>query len=219
MSNPNLSLEYLVKPAISATEKTKAIFLFHGYGSNKEDLFSFANELPEDYCIISAQAPYTLEPYGFAWYAINFDAEKGKWTNDDQAIKSRDAIANFIDEACEAFNLDTNNVTIVGFSQGSILSFAVALTYPSKIKNVIALSGYIHPNIIDKKTDLKAYKHLNIFASHGQVDQVIPLAWAQQIPEYLNSCNIPVTFKEYPVGHGVNPQNFYDFKSWLANQH
>jgi phospholipase/carboxylesterase len=24
-----------------------------------------------------------------------------------------------------------------------------------------------------------------------------------------------IMYKEYPVGHGVAPQNFWDFKNWL----
>jgi len=28
---------------------------------------------------------------------------------------------------------------------------------------------------------------------------------------------IPIVYKEYPVGHGVAPQNFFDFKKWLQS--
>ena len=33
----------------------------------------------------------------------------------------------------------------------------------------------------------------------------------------LNNLNIKNSYQEYSVGHGVAPQNFYDFKNWLIN--
>ena len=108
MSPIPLSLEYLLRPSSSTSEKKPAIFLFHGYGSNEEDLFSFAPELPSELMVLSVKAPYDLEPFGHAWYAINFDAEYGKWSDDEQAKESREKIMTFIDEAIKAYNLDVH---------------------------------------------------------------------------------------------------------------
>lgn len=194
------------------------LFMFHGYGSNEEDLFSFASELPEELCVISVRAPYALQPFGFAWYAINFDAEQGKWSDDDQARSSREKILNFIDEACKTYHLDTDNISLLGFSQGTILSYAVALSYPERIKNVVALSGYINQNILAKGYEKKKFEHLKIYASHGQVDQVIPPEWAQKVPGFLENLGIEHMYEEFPVGHGVSPQNFHSFRKWLGQR-
>ncbi len=215
MSPTPLSLEYLYRAPVTKKEKSPCLFMFHGYGSNEEDLFSFASELPGELAILSVRAPYGLEPFGYAWYAINFDAEQGKWSDDEQARTSRDKIVAFIDEACDAFNLNIDNITLLGFSQGTILSYAVALSYPEKIKNVIALSGYINEGILSEGYETKDYRNLNIYASHGQVDQVIPAEWAQKIPDFLKRLGINHKYEEFPVGHGVSPQNFYSFKEWL----
>lgn len=218
MTTAPLSLEHLIRPSNITEGKPPVLFMFHGYGSNEEDLFSFAPELQEEFCVISVRAPYPMEAFGNAWYAINFDAQNGKWSDDEQAKSSRDKIVAFIDEACKTYSLDTENVTLLGFSQGTILSYAVALSYPEKIKNVIALSGYINENILaDGYTD-KSHKDLKIYASHGQVDQVIPPEWAQRAPEFLSNLGIEHVYEEFPVGHGVAPQNFYSFKKWLEDK-
>nr|WP_299067762.1 dienelactone hydrolase family protein [uncultured Allomuricauda sp.] len=215
MSPTPLSLEYLLRPSVKS-DKSPSVFMLHGYGSNEEDLFSFASELPEELTIFSLKAPYDLDPFGHAWYAINFDAEQGKWSDDEQAKQSRDKIVTFIDEAIEAYNLDADNITLLGFSQGTILSYGVALSFPEKIKNVIALSGYINENILLENYKDKNHNELNIYASHGQVDQVIPLEWAQKTPDFLKQMNINHTYEEFPIGHGVSQQNFYSFKEWLV---
>ncbi|WP_289062575.1 alpha/beta hydrolase [Zobellia russellii] len=218
MTTAPLSLEHLIRPSTVKEGKAPVLFMFHGYGSNEEDLFSFAPELPEELCVISVRAPYPMEPYGNAWYAINFDAEQGKWSDDEQAKQSRDKIIAFIDEACNTYGLDASNVTILGFSQGTILSYAVALSYPEKIKNVIALSGYINEAILKEGYKEKEHSQLKIYASHGQVDQVIPPEWAQRAPEFLKNLGIDHVYEEFPVGHGVAPQNFYSFKKWLEDK-
>lgn len=214
MTNTSLSLEHIARPS-SLANNAPLIIMFHGYGSDENDLFSFASELSDKFFIISAKAPYTMQPFGNAWYAINFDAEKGKWSDNEQAIKSRDLIAKFIDEACDAYPVDNNNVTLLGFSQGTILSFAVALTYPEKVKNIVALSGFINTDIIPETFDKNKLSHLDFYCSHGSVDQVIPVEWARQSPKILESLNVKHQYVEFPVGHGVAPQNFYDFKTWL----
>lgn len=214
----SLSLEYLIKEPKVILDKNPLLLLLHGYGSNEEDLFSFASELPENYYIISARAPYPLPPYGNAWYAIDFDANMNKFSNDEQAIESRDLIVSFIDELLEKYPIDSKNINLIGFSQGAILSYAVALSYPAKINKVVALSGYFNPNILKEGYENNDHSELKFFVSHGSVDQVIPIEWARKNPEVLKLLNIKHEYHEYNVGHGVAPQNFFDFKRFLIEK-
>jgi phospholipase/carboxylesterase len=211
----NLSLEYKIREPKVILDKNPLLLLLHGYGSNEADLFSFATELPEEYYIISARAPYDLQYGSYAWYAINFDADQNKFSDNDQARISRDAVAYFIDELVTNYPIDINDVNLVGFSQGSILSYAVALSYPEKINKVVAMSGYLNLEIVADDYLKNNLNTLKIFASHGTVDQVIPIDWARKTPGILEKLGVATTYKEYPVGHGVAPQNFHDFKNWL----
>lgn len=192
--------------------------MLHGFGSDENDLFSFASELPEEYAIISLKAPIKMQPNGNAWYNIYFDNSQGKFSDDEQAIESRELVSKCIDEIIEQYQVDKNNITLLGFSQGTILSFAVALSYPEKIKNVIGLSGYINQDILTKGYEKKDFSELNIYTSHGSVDQVIPVQWARKTKPFLENLNIDCTYSEFPVGHGVAPQNLLELKNWLAKQ-
>ena len=211
------NLHYIKRPS-SLTQKAPLLIMCHGYGSDENDLFSFASELPEELFIISLRAPYQLQPYGNAWYAINFNADNQKWSDNEQAISSRDILSDFIDYATSTYAINRDNVTLLGFSQGTILSYAVALTYPEKVKNIVALSGYINEDIIPKEFSADALKHLDFYCSHGSVDQVIPLDWARKSKPFLDNLGIKNTYSEFPVGHGVAPQNFYEFRSWLEKR-
>ncbi|QAA80957.1 alpha/beta fold hydrolase [Aequorivita sp. H23M31] len=218
MEKKNLLLEHNYRAPQNSSEKSPAIIMLHGFGSDENDLFSFASELPEEFAIISLKAPIKMQPYGNAWYNIFFDNSQGKFSDDEQAIASRDLIAKCIDEIVANYPVDKNNITLLGFSQGTILSFSVALSYPEKVKNVIGLSGYVNKDILKKGYEKNDFSKLKVYTSHGSVDQVIPVQWARMTKPFLENLNIDCSYSEFPVGHGVSPQNFQELKDWLAKQ-
>lgn len=213
MLQTKLPLKYLYRPASHGIKNPKLFLLLHGYGSNEEDLFSFAEELPDDFFIVSVRAPRPLDFGGFAWYDINFmDAQK--FNNVAQAQESIALVRTFIQECIENFNLNTEEVWLCGFSQGAILSYALTLQNQQNIKRVLCLSGYPSPDIIGNQFQEK-YKDLAFFISHGTEDAVIPVDWARKGDTLLSECNIPHEYKEYRSGHGIVPQNFYDMLAWI----
>jgi phospholipase/carboxylesterase len=213
----NSELHYIVRQPKIEQENPPLLILLHGYGSNEEDLFSFASELPDELLIVSARAPYDMNFGGFAWYAITLDANDEKFSDLDEARKSLTKIASFIDYVKTTYKTDPNNTFLLGFSQGAILSYALSLNYPNKVNHVIALSGYINDNLLPNNVS-----DLNIttdyYISHGSVDQILPVEWARKAPVYLNENKLQNAYSEYPIGHGVAPQNFYSFKTWIEER-
>lgn len=206
-----MSLFYKVRNPKIATENPNLLILLHGYGSNEEDLFSFAEELPDELLIVSARAPYEMGHGGYAWYAINFTADNEKFSDTMQAKSSLKIIHDFIDEIKNKYSV--NKTFLLGFSQGAILSYALSLNYPNKVEHVIALSGYMFEDLFPSEVSKDITT--DYYVSHGSVDQVIPVSWARKSPEILTKLSLTHEYSEYPVGHGVAPQNFYSFKNWI----
>ncbi len=208
-----MSLHYIVREPKTSIAKPPLLILLHGYGSNEEDLFSFAEELPEELLVVSARAPYEMGYGGYAWYAINFDTINGKFSDLTQAAESVDKIASFIDEIKTKYNTNPNKTFLLGFSQGAILSYALSFKHTNKAQHVIALSGYINEELLPSEIDKTI--RTDYYISHGTVDQVLPVEWARKAPKILKEHNLQNEYSEYPVGHGVAPQNFYSFKNWI----
>ncbi|EAS19533.1 putative phospholipase/carboxylesterase family protein [Flavobacteria bacterium BBFL7] len=214
----DLSLKHVIRPANK--ENAPLLLLLHGYGSNEEDLFSFTPEISQDFFIVCARAPYDMVPQGAAWYAINFDATGGKFSDVNQAKESMGLLLQFITELKAHYPIAKEKINILGFSQGAILSYGLSLSYPSLFDKVVCMSGYLNEEMIEKPEALAARfreseNQPSYFISHGTVDQVVPYAWAKQAPEFLNKLNVDHVFKDYPIGHGVARDNFYDMKDWL----
>ncbi len=213
------SLEYLIRHPKTPQTNPPLLIMFHGYGSNEEDLFSFAQELPDELLIISARAPLSLGFGSYAWYTIHFDASSSdKFSDIPEARAALKLIDDFINEIISAYEVNQQNIFLLGFSQGTILSTAYALNHPHKIQHVVALSGYINEELIQKPLEKENFKDLDFFVSHGSVDQVIPVEWARKTSPFLEKLDIQHSYHEYPVGHGVAPQNFFDLHSWVKQR-
>lgn len=158
-----LSLEYVVREPKVKSENPPLLILLHGYGSNEQDLFSFASELPDELLVISARAPQTLGMGSYAWYTIHFDMNNGKFSDTNEAIVSRDVIATFIDEVKNTFQTNPQKTFLVGFSQGTILSYAVGLNYPDKVQHIVALSGYINMDLIPSDLNPQIRIQISLF--------------------------------------------------------
>lgn len=206
-------LDYRVRRPLKESDTIPVLFLLHGYGSHEEDLFSFANYLPEEYLIISLRAPLSLSFGGYAWYSIHFNEQQDKWSDDAEAKKTQEIILYNIDYHLEQFKLKGQKVSLLGFSQGAILSWAVGLSHPERIDKLIALSGYVNENIFSYAE--KGLDQLRIFSSHGTQDPTLPIDWARKGIALVEKKEISVAYKEYPQGHGINQDNFNDLLSWL----
>ena len=204
--------DYIVRqPKKSTQDKPPLLLLLHGYGSNENDLFSFADHLHPSLLIVSLRAPLALPMMGFAWYSIHFDDEQGKWSNDEEAIASREMVLQFLDELQQTHSYDPRKVHLLGFSQGAILSYALGLTYPKRFASVIALSGYLNENIsqLPKPAEAPA-----LYAAHGTLDEVVPFDWGKQSAVQLKQKGFDIQFEQFPLGHTVGEDGFYKLLEW-----
>lgn len=206
------ALHYVVRQPKTTSERPPLLILLHGYGSHEMDLYSFASELPDSLLIVSFRAPLDMGFGGYAWYEINLDASNNKHSDIHQARISMDMIHKNIEAIKNQYDTDPNKTFVLGFSQGAILSYALSFHYPNSVQYVVALSGYINKELIPADFSASTTEY---YISHGSVDQVLPVQWAREAGPFLSSKGIHHEYHEYPVGHGVAPQNFYSFRDWI----
>ena len=206
-------LKYIINKPSSNQNNLKVIFLLHGYGSNEEDLYSLKEIIPSNYVIISLRAPITIGLNSYAWYSINFENNIDRWIDVDEAINSKKMVINDILLHLKDLEIVNKRVSILGFSQGAILSWSIGIEHPDLIKNIIPLSGFYHPEITLKNLNFKF--RLNCFSSHGINDEVIPIDWARRGIQILDKKNINIEFNEYQSGHEISKENLRDVIEWL----
>ncbi|HTJ51942.1 MAG TPA: PHB depolymerase family esterase [Cyclobacteriaceae bacterium] len=213
MSN-KLPLTYLVREPKIRAAKPPLLILLHGVGSNEKDLFSFADQLPDQFLVISVRAPITLDSNRFAWYQVDFSTGKPVF-NKGQEERSRQLILDFIDQLNEHHSFDPAKVYLAGFSQGAIMSYSVALTHPEKVRGIAIMSGRLLEEIKPIIVSPIKLQQLSIFISHGTQDGMLTVQYARESLKFLESLNLNPTYKEYFAGHGINADMRFDLIAWL----
>lgn len=209
-----MKLHYISQEPQCITAETPLLVLLHGYGSNEADLFSFVPDLPKDWLVVSFQAPRNTPYGGFGWYDIDFTNSE-KFINIAQAKESIHQIINNIAEIRTKYGITEGKTHLCGFSQGGILSYALALESPHLFQKVACLSAYPEQKILQEIQDRKALQHLRFFVSHGTEDNVIPIEWGRRGKELLYDLSVFFSFREYVSGHGINAKNYQDLMHFL----
>ncbi|MGB1205203.1 MAG: alpha/beta hydrolase [Chitinophagales bacterium] len=219
----DLSLTYLVrKPAATSHKKAPLLLLLHGYGSNAKSMFQFSKVLDERFLILSVQAPMQLDADGHKWYSIDF-VEKNIVRNDDDIQKSCGELRIFIENLGEQFEFDKNEIYLMGFSQGAIMSLEMALTqneHTPKIAGTVAMSGRIDDKLMQRlTTDKEILKQLSIFVTHGTADDVIGIEEARNAKKILEQLPVNLQYQEYEnMPHTVSNACLKDIQTWLTKQ-
>ena len=211
-----LVLKYKVRLPENKTQNTPVIIMLHGVGSNENDMFGFANQFPKEYLVISARAPFELSEGSYAWFRVEFIGDK-RIINEIEAEKSRIILKQFINQVVERYNADASNITLLGFSQGAIMAYSIALTSPEKVKNIGVLGGRLLEEVKPFIKPNSNLKNLNIFLGHGLNDKVMPINFANKAFEYCTKLGCNIQFKKYPIEHTISQSEIDDFKNWLKN--
>ncbi len=210
-----LALVHLVRQPIIEAGTPPLLLLLHGIGSNEQDLYGLAPFLDKRFLIISVRAPNTLGPGSYAWFEADFTPQ-GPVINPEQAEASRITLITFLKEAVTAYGADPEQVYLMGFSQGAIMSASVALTHPELVAGVVLMSGRILPEIQPLIASHEELTGLPFLVVHGTADMVLPVSHGRASRQLLSSLPVELTYHEYPMGHEVGQESLYDVTIWLS---
>lgn len=208
------SLHYIIRESKKSVMKSPLLILLHGHGSNENDLFSFSSQIPDNWIVVSVRGPYQLAENSYRWYDVKM--ANGKIViNIDEEERSRKKLMQLIAEITQKYNVDSQKITVAGFSQGANMSSAISLTMPEKIAGFAVFSGRFIEEIIPLISTPASLKSVKCFLAHGSKDYMLPIAYAREIQQMLQSLGIPVTFSEDAVAHSISPKQLEDFTFWL----
>ena len=209
-----MDLEFLIRRSNNTDKEAGSIFMFHGYGSNKEDLFSLEQYLPKSHTIISLEAPLKLPFGGFSWFDIEY-SDVIENNLDKRYKEINDSIESLlfnIDKHIQSENLNENDVSILGFSQGGSICWKLGLDFSNRFRRIMPISSFIHPSYLNE--DLNYYKGLEIYSSHGTLDEVIPISLVENYIESLSKNN-NLVFDKFDAGHTISQMNLIKLVKWI----
>jgi phospholipase/carboxylesterase len=185
------------------------VVLLHGYGADGNDLIEIGRQwrgmLP-DAAFVAPHAPEPcgMSPMGRQWFALTMRDPDERWRG---VIKARPVLDAFLDAELARLGLDESLLSLVGFSQGTMMALHVGLRRRRAPASILGYSGV-----------LVGPEHLNeavardaggapppILLVHGDQDQLIPFEALFESAEELAKANIPCQWHlSLGVGHGID---------------
>jgi phospholipase/carboxylesterase len=204
-------LAALARPA--AGDPEGLLLLLHGRGADEHDLFPLVDFLDPDRRLlgITPRAPLSLPPGGAHWYAFR---EVGS-PDPDTFRATFPRLAGWFDALVAQLGLPMERTAIGGFSQGAVMSYALALG-PSRPRPaaLLALSGFM-PSVEGFELDLESLPG-HVAIGHGVLDPIIGVEWGRRARASLERAGAKPLYREYPLGHSIDPSFLRELVPWLG---
>ena len=147
-----------------------------------------------------------------AWYDI---LQLGGGAEDERGIReSESKIRALIQDEIDR-GINASRIVLAGFSQGGAIALQTSLRYSSPLAGVLALSTYL-PLAGTLRAEMgEANRSVPIFMAHGEYDDIIPLARAEQSARALKDAGYTVDWHTYPMPHSVCPEEIAHIAAFL----
>ena len=193
------------------------IFMLHGWGASAHDLLGLAPFLlGGDALVVCPQGeieiPVAPGMAGYGWFPLS----GGGGALDPDAFRAAaDDLRAFVDEACERFPVDPRKTVLLGFSQGGVMAYDLALREPGRWAGLVALSSWLPEPLAQAIPKRPEHENFPVFVCHGTEDPMIGVGRAQESRETLLRFGVGLTYREYPMGHEIRPEALRDLVEWL----
>lgn len=188
------------------------LVLLHGRGTDENDLLPLLDVLDPDRRLlgVTPRGPLSLPPGGAHWYVVR---EVG--FPDPETFRSSYAtLSAWLDALAEQTGIPPERTVLGGFSQGTVMSYALGLGADRpRPAAIVALSGFV-PEVPSWEPDLKRPLP-PVAIGHGSADPIIPIDFGRDARDLLEEAGADVLYDEYPLPHTVDPAFLHSLAPWL----
>ena len=195
------------------------LLTLHGRGANAFDLLGLAPYLCGGrFMVICPQAPLETpigpESVGYAWYPMSM----GGPPDVDAILTSRRSLEVFVGECIQSYPIDAQKFGILGFSQGGVMAYSLALADPERFRALAVLSSWLPKELLPRIEINPAVQSLTTLVQHGTQDSTIEVDRARGSVEILRQLKVPLSYREYGMGHEIGPTSLSELSAWLEEK-
>lgn len=215
-------LEITTQPNI---QPKYVIIWLHGLGADNNDFAPFASQLTLNHPIkfvfpnadIREVEVNNNQPTR-AWYNVRFSDFLGDTVDKEGLFNSISQIESLIAEQISQ-GFYSEQIILGGFSQGGVLTHAMAIFSQYKLGGFIALSCYLPNALVEDESTISLSKNLStpILTCHGTNDPTVPYIGGvmafNRLKPYFNN----IIWQEYPIEHTVSVEELQDINHYINN--
>ncbi|MFM7059895.1 MAG: thioredoxin domain-containing protein [Actinomycetes bacterium] len=194
----------------------RLLLLAHGFGADERDLAGLIPYLdPEgSHVVVLPRGPLAVPGTpGYAWYTWGPDGAPDL----ERFAASLADLDALLDAACGEHGVDRSGAIVGGFSQGAGLALALGLlAHRTAPRGVLALSPALPGPPLPVPVDDEAITGLPVLIEHGSEDPIVGVDRARALARDLEARRVPITYVEFPMGHGVAMEGLGVARGWLT---
>ena len=195
------------------------LIALHGWGASAHDLLGLAPILHRGEALVlcpqgPVQIPIEQGIVGYGWFPIRTDGPQ----DPAEFEKGRDVLARWIDGALQRYPVDPRKTVLMGFSQGGVMAYDLALRDPARYAGLLAMSAWLPPEMAAGIPSQPDHANLPTLVIHGTDDPMIPIDRAHASRDALVGLGVSPNFREYPMGHEIHPEALRDIVVWLEEK-
>ena len=195
------------------------VLTLHGRGANAFDLLGIAPFLCDGrFMMICPQGPLETpigpNAVGYAWYPMS----NGGAPDVEAMLSSQKRLQAFLDQCLKTYPIDSKKLAVLGFSQGGVMAYSLALPHPERFAALAVLSSWLPKELLARLNVTNAVQSLPTLVQHGTQDPMIQVDRAHASVEMLRDVRVPLTFREYPMGHEISGKSLGDLSAWLEEK-
>jgi len=195
------------------------LLTLHGRGANAFDLLGLAPYLcAGKFLMICPQGPLETpigpEAVGYAWYPMS----NGGVPDVEAMLSQQKKLQAFLDDCLKSYPIDPKKLVVLGFSQGGVMAYSLALANPERFAALAVLSSWLPKELLPRLNVTDAVQSLPTLVQHGTQDPMIEVARARSSVETLRQLRVPLTFREYPMGHEIGARSLAELSTWLEDK-
>ena len=185
-------------------DKSSLLILLHGVGANEEGLVEVGEVIEPNSVVVSLRAPLVLGGASYAWFHVQFTSNGPvhNWAEADDSFK---LLENEIKELSAKYDIPLNKISVMGFSQGSIMTMGLALKSNLQLSKYYCFSGRTLPEFAQYGLEHPdVAKDRRVFLTHGTYDDKLPVQLAHKSKEILEKVGANLTYYEFQGGHQIS---------------
>ena len=204
-------------------EAKRLVVFLHGYGADGNDLIDIGRAwqgLLPDTAFVSPHAPEPCgqAPAGRQWFPLFTRAANERW---DGVRKAAPVLERFLDSELMRRKLPPSALSLVGFSQGTMMALYVGLRRATAPAAIVGYSGvFVLPEGAKPDAVVGEIKaRPPVLLVHGDRDDLIPVQALFQAAQGLAALELSVEWHlSAGVGHGIDAEGLRHGGEFLARR-
>lgn len=194
---------------------SKLAILLHGVGSDAQDISMIIPYMQQSlpgvhFIALDGLQKYDMGAFGYQWFSLQ---NRNQQNMQIEAGKTAPLVIKFLELKLAELALDFEDLFLIGFSQGTMLSMQIANSFDKKLAGIIGFAGAIIP-----PQNFDGNNNTPICFIHGSNDEILHIDLMHQSADFMKKLGFKVETHTIPnLTHSIDMRCIQIANNFISN--